>query len=76
MKKSYLAAPLGALALLAATPAAAQHGTTSARVQAFRANLTPVPHDPVADAPARTSLAGRRSCARATRCAPSCRHAG
>ncbi len=50
MKKSYLAASLGALALVAATPAAAQHGTTSARVQAFRSNLAPVPHDPAADA--------------------------
>ena len=50
MKKSYLAASLGALALVAATPAAAQHGTTTARVQAFRATLAPVPHNPAADA--------------------------
>ena len=50
MKKSYLAASVGALALAVATPAAAQHGTTSTRVEAFRANLAPVPHDPAADA--------------------------
>ncbi|MDP8937450.1 MAG: superoxide dismutase family protein [Actinomycetota bacterium] len=50
MKKSYLAATLGALALVAANPAQAQHGTTPARVQALRANLAPVPHDPAVDA--------------------------
>ena len=49
MKRSHLAVSLGALMLAAAAPAAAQH-TTSARVQAFRANLAPVPHDPAADA--------------------------
>ena len=50
MKKSHLAASLGALMLVAATPAAAEHRTVSSRVQAFRANLAPVPHDPAADA--------------------------
>ncbi|HEX2274611.1 MAG TPA: hypothetical protein VHG90_12130 [Acidimicrobiales bacterium] len=49
MKRSHLAVSLGALMLAAAAPAAAQH-TTSARVQAFQANLAPVPHDPAADA--------------------------
>ena len=50
MRKPYLAASLGALALLAAAPATAQSETTSRSVQAFRATFAPVPHNPAVDA--------------------------